>query len=1064
MFPLRQRNRALGGLSGGVVLTAFCVFGFGSEPALNTVAQLRTATRLELNRGKPFTLSGIVTLGDREGNRFVLQDTTGAMAIHPDCPVTVQPGQKILLRAHRGVPFFVGFPDYPFHPSGSDIRTNFEAPSNWGDFHLTRMAGYLRPPVTGQYTFWIASDNSSELWLSSDEDPCKVRNIASVKAGMWVNEREWARYPSQQSEPMRLEAGRDYYIEAFGEQLQQADHLAVAWQGPGIEQSVIDGQYLTPWREPSPTNGPQATTDASSGVLRQYWTNFSIGNLAPITGSRTVESVVRAQDVTIEILQTNVWPKAMELDLTRPLSRQDNFAWVETEGTLSFSSREGGRAMLELKSGSRQTMIQVADWEGNFPTGQTNWQARVRGVCEGATDAGHLMPATIWATSRENIAFSEVSASHELAPQPDLQTSSNASSRLGGFFIARGVVTFKDRVLGKEILVVQDATSGVFVSPIAPGQAPELRVGQAVEIGGDLLPATHAPRLRPRIVVLSGPQIFPEPANPNNTGSLPDYVDGVWTEIEGVVSATSRNGVLLVRTRNDLLQVWVGRADGKELESWVNARVRVRGVMALEGDVSPLLMAPSPGFVDVTESAPKDQPVQNISGLNPSGRAAHRVRVAGLVTYRDDDLLFVQDGSGAAEVQNPAGDQVQVGDFAEVLGFADQVDSLVLLSQAVLKRIEPKPPLQLRPVDAEKSDANTLNGTLVRIEATLFSHQARERGQALELQAGHRLVQAFLPGQWAASPMPAPGTVLRLTGVGLFAAATPRAEGGRRWESAPVSVMRVLLREPRDVAVVRGPPWWNWKRGAAVIGLLVASLAGVTLKAWVTRRRFEKQQVARSGFARQLLEQQENERRRIAANLHDSLGQNLLAIKSQAHLALQPDTDGSGMRKRLEDISGTVLNALEEVRQITHDLRPYQLDRLGLAQSLRALVRRSSEHSSVLIATHVDDIDGLFPGVAEISIYRIVQEGLNNIIKHSGATEAAVVIKRETGALAISIRDNGRGLDPATANGAAAAGFGLSGIEERARILGGTMSVDAPVGAGFNLKIEIPISPKCNQN
>jgi signal transduction histidine kinase len=204
-----------------------------------------------------------------------------------------------------------------------------------------------------------------------------------------------------------------------------------------------------------------------------------------------------------------------------------------------------------------------------------------------------------------------------------------------------------------------------------------------------------------------------------------------------------------------------------------------------------------------------------------------------------------------------------------------------------------------------------------------------------------------------------------------------------------------------------------------------------------------------------MLESQESERRRIAASLHDSLGQNLLVIRSQAHLALQSMADQPGVRQRLEEISDTTVQALDEVREITHDLRPYQLDRLGLTQSIRAITRKVSESHSISFACHVDEIDGIFNGNSEIHVYRIIQEGINNIVKHSGATEATVVIKSTPEVLSISIRDNGRGF---SAGGATSdAGFGLSGIRERAEIMGGTARIDSVPGQGVNLQIQIPL-------
>src|SRR5258708_29748682 len=128
-----------------------------SSPVLTNTGQFRSLSSLEINRGCPFSLTGIVTLADTNRNMVVLQDATGAMALYPDAPVaSIHPGQLLSVQGADGAPYIVNFPDYPWRRSGWDIRPDFEAPSNWGDYHLTRMSGYLHPPVTGEYTFWIA--------------------------------------------------------------------------------------------------------------------------------------------------------------------------------------------------------------------------------------------------------------------------------------------------------------------------------------------------------------------------------------------------------------------------------------------------------------------------------------------------------------------------------------------------------------------------------------------------------------------------------------------------------------------------------------------------------------------------------------------------------------------------------------------------------------------------------------------------------------------------------------------------------------------------------------------
>jgi signal transduction histidine kinase len=202
----------------------------------------------------------------------------------------------------------------------------------------------------------------------------------------------------------------------------------------------------------------------------------------------------------------------------------------------------------------------------------------------------------------------------------------------------------------------------------------------------------------------------------------------------------------------------------------------------------------------------------------------------------------------------------------------------------------------------------------------------------------------------------------------------------------------------------------------------------------------------------------EEERRRIAVNLHDSLGQTLLVVKHRAMAAIESLAEGQRVQSQLEEISNVTSNAIQEVRRITHGLRPYQLDRLGLTQAIRASVNEASKSSLILFASRVESIDGLFDKDAEIHVYRIVQEGITNVVKHSAATEATVVIKKQPTAVSISIRDNGRGFDPAKLSSQPHNfGYGLSGIAERVHILKGTVVIDSQPGAGTSLAVEIPL-------
>src|SRR6185436_5621406 len=107
-------------------------------------------------------------------------------------------------------------PAFQGKPSGSDLRTIFEAPTNWADNYGQRLRGYVYPPVTGAYTFWLASDDAGEIFLSTDDTPAKKRSIATANTSGGV--RDWTRTPSNKSPPIALVAGKRYYIEAYNKE------------------------------------------------------------------------------------------------------------------------------------------------------------------------------------------------------------------------------------------------------------------------------------------------------------------------------------------------------------------------------------------------------------------------------------------------------------------------------------------------------------------------------------------------------------------------------------------------------------------------------------------------------------------------------------------------------------------------------------------------------------------------------------------------------------------------------------------------------------------------------
>jgi signal transduction histidine kinase len=240
----------------------------------------------------------------------------------------------------------------------------------------------------------------------------------------------------------------------------------------------------------------------------------------------------------------------------------------------------------------------------------------------------------------------------------------------------------------------------------------------------------------------------------------------------------------------------------------------------------------------------------------------------------------------------------------------------------------------------------------------------------------------------------------------------------------------------------------------------LVALAGAVVAAAAYRRRVEglkRARRAQQAFAQQLIDSQERERGRIAAELHDSLGQQLLIIKNRALLGTMGEPHVEETREQFDEISATATQSLDEIRQIARDLRPYHLDRLGLTHSIEDMIERISASSEVHLSSRIAQIDGAIPKAQEINLYRIVQEALTNVVKHAQAAHAWVEIAREPHALVITIRDDGRGFDKGAVQTAASsnAGLGLAGIAQRVQMLRGRHTIISTPGGGTTIQVVV---------
>ncbi|MFQ6117239.1 MAG: sensor histidine kinase, partial [Candidatus Bipolaricaulia bacterium] len=199
-----------------------------------------------------------------------------------------------------------------------------------------------------------------------------------------------------------------------------------------------------------------------------------------------------------------------------------------------------------------------------------------------------------------------------------------------------------------------------------------------------------------------------------------------------------------------------------------------------------------------------------------------------------------------------------------------------------------------------------------------------------------------------------------------------------------------------------------------------------------------------------LLSAQEEERRRIARQLHDELGQALTVAKLDLELVGREVPEG--LQGRLREGAQLLDKAIAEVRELSHSLRPPLVDELGLAEALRALSERFAAAENLKIELEAEGLGGLPPEVESL-VYRTAQEALTNAARHAEARRIDVRLSRSGDRLRLEVVDDGRGFDPREA----ARGLGLRGARERAMLAGGSLRIESRPGTGTRLILEVPL-------
>ena len=243
---------------------------------------------------------------------------------------------------------------------------------------------------------------------------------------------------------------------------------------------------------------------------------------------------------------------------------------------------------------------------------------------------------------------------------------------------------------------------------------------------------------------------------------------------------------------------------------------------------------------------------------------------------------------------------------------------------------------------------------------------------------------------------------------------------------------------------------------------LVALLASVLIALEQKRRQGERESRAKletvhHSYVTQVLQAQESERQRIAQELHDGVQQHLIVIANHSQALINGGHGELSLEARAQavEIKDMAIQSVDDVRRISHDLRPAILDQMGLVSALRWLTEQLSAESGITTNVIVNGDKRRLNPEAELIIFRIIQEALNNTMRHSQATRATITMNFAPESIKIAVWDNGRGfLQPEISELSSQGKLGLNGMRDRAKLLGANLNIQSKPGEGTTITLE----------
>jgi signal transduction histidine kinase len=622
----------------------------------------------------------------------------------------------------------------------------------------------------------------------------------------------------------------------------------------------------------------------------------------------------------------------------------------------------------------------------------------------------------------------------------------------------RGVVT-APQIQG---FFIQDSTWSIYVRLQDPSVGVP-QTGEYCEVEGTTF-AEFAPNIRAERMLRLGVGTLPEPLHPTWDQLINGSLDTQFVELQGIVTSAEPDGLALL-TRAGKVKVQLSDADPRTLKQYESALIRVRGCVIPGRDLDTqqveLGRIRLANFsITVDEPAPRDvfalglKHASDLLLFDPKAGAIERVKIAGQVLAEHAGEFFMAERTNGVRFVSRQPVTLSAGDLVELVGFPEMGGPSPVLREATVRKTGTAALPLPRRLPPKALLSRRYDSTLVQVEARLAGISVNRSDQLLECQAGPRPFIARLNSKHGMVRGISPDSQLQLTGVYV-------GHGGDVVSGQDVDSFELLINSPADVKVLKQPSWWSIRHTLSVVaGMSVVILAALVWISMLHRRVEERsRQLTIEIQRREQTERQralEEERTRIARDLHDDLGATLTQIRFLSALesrdALVPETN----RVRMSQVSEKSRAMVTSLDEIVWAVNPANDSLPSLATYLCQFAEEFLRATPIRCRLDVDESLPKTPLTSELrhNVFLVVREALNNIAKHSEATEVWLRIQFRPQLLRISIEDNGRGFLYLTSS---AMGEGLANMRRRLEKIGGRFECETQPGSGTICRIELPL-------